>query len=61
MGIIPYAYINNEDYADEFYILNLITDPDLLLIDNLDNKKKNIVVGVYLLLLILLLQIKFSK
>jgi len=61
LGIIPYTYINNKDYADEFYIMNLVTNPDLLLIDNLNNKKKNIVVGVYLLLLTLFLQIKISK
>lgn len=60
-GKIPYSYINNNNYADEFYILNLVTNPDLLLIDNLDNKKKNIVVSAYLLLLTLLLQIKISK
>jgi hypothetical protein len=61
LGIIPYTYINNKDYADEFYIINLVTNPDLLLIDNLNNKKKNIIVGVYLLLLTLFLKIKISK
>ena len=59
-GVIPYSYINNKNYSDEFYILNKITDPDILLINNINNNNNNnnIIISILLLLLTLLLKIK---
>ena len=59
-GIIPYSYINNKNYSDEFFVINSITDPDFFLVDNINNYKNDITIIMFLLLLILLLQIKIS-
>ena len=62
-GMIPYSYINNKNYSDEFYILNSITNPDILFINNIINNvnKYDIIIITFLLLLTLLLKIKFIK
>jgi hypothetical protein len=59
-GIIPYSYINNKNYSDEFFIINNITDPDFFLVNNINNYKNDITIIIFLLLLLLLLQIKIS-
>jgi len=56
IGFIPYIYINNKNYSDEFFILNKINNTQLLLYNKIIYKS-DIIVALFLQILILVFTI----